>query len=149
MPLSSHQPMAVHDGMDGAAGGYADIVGQFAQQAFPKLASAPSWFLSPQGDDHRFELGGKLVGVAVGSWRLIRYAFQPALFIAFINFVAGYPGDAELAAQRGHALPVLEPQYKPHAFFHDGPFLPWHRQLLAGLIQPGVVNHVSGTFCTG
>jgi len=64
--------MAVHDGMDGAAGRHANIVGQFAQQAFPKLASAPSRLFPPQGDDHRFELGGKLVGVAVGSSRPIR-----------------------------------------------------------------------------
>ena len=26
---------------------------------------------------------------------------------------------------------------------------PWHRHLRAGLIQPGGVNHVSGTFCIG
>src|ERR1700691_4374471 len=66
-----------------------------------------------------------------------------------IDFVSGNPGDAELAAQRSHALPILEPQHKPHAFFHDGPLLPWHRRLLAGLIQPGGVNHVSGTLCIG
>ena len=34
-------------------------------------------------------------------------------------------------------------------FFHDGPLLPWHRHLRAGLIQPGGVNHDSGTFCIG
>ena len=45
--------------------------------------------------------------------------------------------------------PLLNLQHKPHTFFHDGPLLPWHRHLLAGLIQPGGVNHVSGTFCIG
>ena len=51
--------------------------------------------------------------------------------------------------KRRHALPVLVPQHKSHPFFHDRPFLPWHRHLLVGLIPPEVVNHVSGTFCKG
>ena len=64
--------MAVHDGVNGAAGRHANIIGQFAQQAFSELASAPSRLFPPQGDDHGFELCGKLVGVAVGSSRPIR-----------------------------------------------------------------------------
>jgi hypothetical protein len=90
--------MAVQDGVNGAAGRQANIVGQFAQQAFPELASAPSRLFPPPGDDHGFELGGKLVGVTVRRSRPIRQTFQPALFIAFINFVTGHSGDAELAA---------------------------------------------------
>jgi hypothetical protein len=45
--------MAVQDGVDGAAGRYTDIVGQLAQQPVPKLASAPSWLLSPRPDNQR------------------------------------------------------------------------------------------------
>jgi hypothetical protein len=56
-------------GGDDMAGRYANIIGQFAQQAFPKLASAPSRLFPPQGNDHCFELGGNLVGVAVRSSR--------------------------------------------------------------------------------
>jgi len=57
--------------------GYTDVVGQLAQQPFPKLASAPSGLLSPHGDNHCFDLGGKLIGVAVGGSRPVRQSFSP------------------------------------------------------------------------
>src|SRR5271170_4651946 len=64
--------MTVQDGVDGAASGHADIVWQLAQQPFPKLASAPSWLLSPHGDNHCFqEIGsgkGPTVTEAVASY---------------------------------------------------------------------------------
>ena len=52
-----------------SAGGHSDIVGQLAQQPFPKFASAPSGLFSPHGDDDCFELGRELVGVAVRGSR--------------------------------------------------------------------------------
>lgn len=69
MSLSSHESMATQNGVDGAAGRNANIVGQFAQQPFPQFARAPSGLLAPQRDDHGFHLCGELVGVALGSAR--------------------------------------------------------------------------------
>ena len=46
---------------------------------------------------------------------------RAALFVAVIDFVSGNPGDAELAAQRGHALPILQPQNESHALFTTVP----------------------------
>jgi hypothetical protein len=63
--------MAIEDGVDGAAGGYSDIVGQLAQESFSKLASTPSRLLSADPDDHGFELGRELIGIAIGSSRAV------------------------------------------------------------------------------
>src|SRR5579863_3286427 len=145
--LPGNQAMTIHDRVDGAAGRHTDIVGQLAQQPFPEFASAPSGPLATHGNDHGFELGRELVGIAVRGSRAVGQSLQPALFIPLINFIPGDPGDPELPAQRGHAFTVLEPQHKAHSFFHDGPLLPWHRHLQAGLVQLGGVNHVFGTFC--
>ena len=56
------------------------------------------------------------------------------------------PNKSELAAQRGHAPPVLEPQYKPHAFFHDRPFLPGHANLFSGTFCKGKVRKLNCSF---
>src|SRR5215472_3842416 len=36
------------------------------------------------------------------------------------------PGNAELPAQRSHALTVLEPDHKPHSLIRHRTFSPWH-----------------------
>src|SRR5262249_41783010 len=49
-----------------------------------------------------------------------------ALFVALEDLVASLARDAELAAQRGHTLTVLEPDHESHPFVHDRTLLPWH-----------------------
>jgi hypothetical protein len=52
-------------------------------------------------------VGSNPTGPTISS-RPIGQAFQAALFVAFVDLVAGNPGDAELAAQGRHVLPILE-----------------------------------------
>src|SRR5215469_13196282 len=65
---------------------------------------------------------------------------------ALQDLVSRLAGNPELPAQRGHALPVFEPNHKAHPFVHNRTFLPWH-PLLGPSFGPKSVTHVSGTFC--
>src|SRR5580658_5895325 len=118
--------MAIQDGMNGAAGWHFHFARQSPEEALPDLAGAPVWFLALGGDDGRFELLGQLVCISVGAPGTIREPLQSAFLITLKDLVAGFAGDLKLAAQRGHALPVFEPNYESYAFVHNRTFLPWH-----------------------
>src|SRR5215831_19368010 len=139
------QAVAVEQGVDGAHGRDFDPVWQSSQQALADLACSPMGFLAPGCDDCRFDLFRQLVGIAEGPARPIAEAFQTAFFIALKDLVAGFSGNPELAAQRGHALPVLEPDPKTHAFVHHRSFLPGHPTTAPSGEKS--VTHVSGTLC--
>src|SRR5271155_4124077 len=125
-PGSSDQSMAIQDGMNGAASWDFHFRGQSSKEALPDLAGAPVRFLALGRYDGRFDLLGQLVGIAVGAPGPIREPLQSAFLIALKDLVAGFPGDLKLAAQRRHALPVLEPNHETYAFVHNRTFLPWH-----------------------
>src|SRR5580704_918803 len=118
--------MAIEDGMNGAAGWHFHFTRQSSKEALPDLAGAPVRFLALGGDDGRFELLGQLVCISVGAPGTIREPLQSAFLITLKDLVAGFAGDLKLAAQRGHALPVFEPNHESYAFVHNRTFLPWH-----------------------
>src|SRR5579872_4237419 len=138
--------MAIEHGVDGGAGRDLDRVRQSSHQALADLACSPVGFLAPGCDDCRLDLLRQLVGVSEGAPGPITETFQPTLLIALKDLVAGFPGNAEFPAQRSHALAVLEPDHKPHAFVHNRTFPPWHVLHRASL-KAKCVTHVSGTFC--
>src|SRR5580700_7254118 len=121
-----HQSMAIQDGMNGAAGWDLHFTRQSAKEALPDLAGAPVRFLAFGRYDGRFELLGQLVCISVGAPGPIREPLQSAFLITLEDLVAGFAGNLKLAAQRGHAFAVLEPNHESYAFVHNRTFLPWH-----------------------
>jgi len=118
--------MPIQDGVDGAASWDFDFARQSSKEALPDLAGAPLRFLAFGSYDGGFDLRGQLVGIAVGAPGPIREPLQSTFLIALEDLIAGFARDPELAAQRGHAFAVLEPNYESHAFVHNRTFLPWH-----------------------
>src|SRR5580698_638131 len=118
--------MAVEDDMNGAAGCHDHLARQSSKAALPDLAGAPVRFLGLGGDDGRFELLGQLVCISGGAPGPIREPLQSAFLITLEDLVAGFAGNLKLAAQRGHAFAVLEPNHESYAFVHNRTFLPWH-----------------------
>src|SRR5580698_9747851 len=140
-----HQSMAIEDGMNGAAGWDLHFTRQSAKEALPDLAGAPVRFLAFGRYDGRFDLLRQLVCISVGAPGPIREPLQSAFLIAFEDLIAGFAGDLKLAAQRGHALPVFQPNHESYAFVHNRTFLPWHPTRPPS--RGKSVTHVSGTFC--
>src|ERR1700685_1921985 len=118
--------MTVEDGVNGAAGRDLYFARQSAKEALPDLAGAPVWFLTLGRYDGRFDLLGQLVCISLGAPGTIREPLQSAFLIAVDDLVAGFAGNLKLAAQRGHALAVLEPNHESYALVHNRTFLPWH-----------------------
>jgi len=118
--------MTIEDGVNGAASRDLYFARQSTKEALPDLAGAPVRLLALSRYDGRFDLLGQLVGIAVGARGTIREPLQPAFLIALEDLVAGFAGDLKLAAQRGHALAVFQPNHESHAFVHNRTFLPWH-----------------------
>src|SRR5947209_3528993 len=61
---ASHQPMAIQDGVNSAAGRNFYFARQPSEEALPDFARAPVRFLAPGRYDGRFDLLGQLVGVS-------------------------------------------------------------------------------------
>lgn len=120
------QTTAVEDRVNGAGRG--DLYGmwQFAQQAFANLSRSPVWLLAFRRNDRGFNLRGKLIGVAERAARPICQTFQAALFITLKDLVSRLSRDPEFAAERSHALAVLQANDKTHSFVHYRTLLPWH-----------------------
>src|SRR5580693_2531335 len=137
--------MAIQDGVNGAASRDFHFARQSSEEALPDLAGAPVWFLALGRYDGRFDLFGQLVGIAVGAPGTIREPLQSALLVTLEDLVAGFAGNLKLAAQRGHAFAVLEPNHESYAFVHNRTFLPWHPTRPPS--RGKSVTHVSGTFC--
>src|SRR5580704_12223218 len=137
--------MAIQDGVNGAASRNFHFARQSSEEALPDLAGAPVGFLALGGDDGRFELLGQLVCISVGAPGTIREPLQSAFLITFEDLIADFAGDLKLAAQRGHALPVFQPNHESYAFVHNRTFLPWHPTRPPS--RGKSVTHVSGTFC--
>src|SRR5271165_1398592 len=118
--------MTIEDGVDGAARWNFHLARQSSQEALSDLAGAAAGFLALGGYDGRFDLLRQLVGVSMGAPGTIREPLQSAFLIPFEDLVAGLARDLKLAAQRGHAFAVLEPNHETYAFVHNRTFLPWH-----------------------
>jgi hypothetical protein len=118
--------MTIQDGVNRAACRNLHFARQPSEEALPDLAGAPIGFLVLGRYDGRFDLLGQLVGIAMGAPGTIREPLQPAFFIALEDLVAGLARDLKLAAQRGHALAVFEPNHESYTFVHNRTFLPWH-----------------------
>src|SRR5580658_10937425 len=118
--------MAIQNGVNGAACWNLYFRGQSSKEALPDLAGAPMWFLAFSGYDGRLDLLGQPVCISVGAPGTIREPLQSAFLITLKDLVAGFAGDLKLAAQRGHALAVFEPNHESYAFVHNRTFLPWH-----------------------
>jgi hypothetical protein len=88
-----------------------------------------------EGDDQTIDLGRQLVGVADRPPRAIGQGLEPVLFIAVENLVAGFAGDAELAAEIRHRLSLQKTGDEAQALFH------------ASRLKTKSVTHVSGTKC--
>src|SRR5579872_3935374 len=140
------QAVAIEHSVDRADGRDFDAVRQSSHQALADLACSPVRFLAPGCDDCRRDLLGQLVGVPKGPAGPVGEAFPPTLLITIKDLVPGFPGNAELPAQRSHALAVLEPDHKPHSLIHYRTFPPWH-VLHPASEKAECVTHVSGTFC--
>jgi hypothetical protein len=52
------------------------------------------------------------------------------VFVAVEDLIAGFAGDAELGAQRGHLLALEQAGDKPEPLVHDVTLLPRHALLL-------------------
>jgi len=111
--------MAIEDGVNGAAGRDFHFARQPSEEALSDLAGAPVRFLALGRYDGRFDLLGQLVGIAVRP-------LHPAFLITVDDLVAGLAGDLKFAAQRGHALAILQPNHESYTFVHNRTFLPWH-----------------------
>src|SRR4030095_1851730 len=111
--------------MDGASGRNRDGMRKRPQQPLPNLARAPVGLLAFGRHNRRLDLLGELIGVAERPARSVGQTFQATFFITLEDLVAGFPGDVELPAQRGHTLPVLEPDHETHALVSHSTFPPW------------------------
>src|ERR1700730_5621845 len=118
--------MTIEDGVNGAASWDFYFRGQSSKEALPDLAGAPVGFLTLGGNDGRFDLLRQLVCISMRAPGTIREPLQSAFLIAVDDLVAGLAGNLKLAAQRGHALAVFEPNHESYAFVHNRTFLPWH-----------------------
>ena len=118
--------MPIEDGVNGTAGRDLHFAWQSTKEALPDLAGAPMRFLTFGSDNGGFDLFGQLVCISVGAPGTIREPLQSAFLITLEDLIAGLAGNLKLAAQRGHALAVLEPNDKTYALVHNGTFLPWH-----------------------
>src|SRR5580704_11940697 len=118
--------MTIEDGVNGAAGRNLHFARQSSKEALPDLAGAPVRFFALGRYDGRFDLLGQLVGVSMGAPGTIREPLQSAFLITLKDLIASLTRDLKLAAQRGHALAVFEPNHESYAFVHNRTFLPWH-----------------------
>jgi len=75
-------------------------------QSFSDLRGSPARLVLLAPHDQRLDLGGQLVGMAVGPARAVGEPLQANLVVASEDLVAGLAGDAELTAQRRHLLAV-------------------------------------------
>src|SRR6202049_2270492 len=98
--------------MNSAASRDLHLTRQSSQEALPDLAGAPVRFLALGRYDGGFDLLGQLVCIAVGAPGPIREPLQSAFLIALEDLVAGLARNLKFAAQRGHALAVLEPNHE-------------------------------------
>ena len=118
--------MPIQDGVNGAASRNLHFARQSSKEALPDLAGAPVGFLALGRYDGRFDLLGQLVCISMGAPGTIREPLQSAFLITLKDLIASLTRDLKLAAQRGHALAVFEPNHESYAFVHNRTFLPWH-----------------------
>lgn len=92
--------MAVEDGVDGADGGAMDI-GIEPSQPLADLGRSPSGLVLLQSNDQRFDLKGKLVGVAIRPARSICQGLEAAIVVALEDLVARGPAAPSSRRPRG------------------------------------------------
>src|SRR5579872_1166767 len=124
-----HQSMPIQHGVNRARGWHFDRMREPAQKPLPNLTGSPVRFFPFRCNNRRLHLLGQLVGITERPAGAIAETFQPTRLITFKNLVAGLSRNPEFPAQRSHALPILEPDHKPHSFVHNRAFLPWHPSL--------------------
>jgi len=82
-----------------------------------------------QAHDQGLDLGRQLIGVAHRPTRTVGEGIEALLFVSVEDFVAGFPGDAELLAQIGHRLALDQAGHEDKTLFHSRTHFPWHPRL--------------------
>jgi hypothetical protein len=90
-------------GMDRAFGGVLDT-GEPPDQALSDLAGTPAAVLALHVQDIVLHLGGKLMGIAIGTPASVGQPLHPAFLVAIEDLVTCLTGDPELPAQFRNGL---------------------------------------------
>lgn len=86
-----------------------DVAGQATHQNLTQLAGAPMGLLALEPDNQALDLLRQLVGIADRTTGTVGEGLEAAFFVAIEDLVAGFARYPELAAHRGHRLPIEEP----------------------------------------
>jgi hypothetical protein len=114
-------------------------------QLVADLRCAPGRELFLDPEDRPLDLERQLVGLAVRGLAAVVESIEAACLVAVEDFVAGHPGDAELAAHRRHLLAFQQAGYEAEAFIHRLTLFPGHLGALPQMRK--CVNHVLGIRC--
>ncbi len=126
---AADQAVTVEHGVNGALGGNAEIAGKAADQQLADLAGAPVRLAALEADDEPLDLRRELVGVANRPTGSVGECGATLGLVATEDFVASFAGDAELAADIRHSLPIEEAGNEAETFFHGRTGFPRHQPL--------------------
>ena len=126
---AADQAVAIEHGVDGALRGDAQVAGQPADQQLANLARAPMRLAALEADDQPLDLRRELVGVADRPAGSVGEGCAALVLVAGEEFVAGFAGDAELAADVGDGFSFEDAGDEAEAFFHGRTRFPRHPHL--------------------
>src|SRR5262245_39730607 len=99
-------------------------------ELFADLRRAPPRILPLEPDNHGLDRCRETIGLAKRPAAPIGERGQATVFVAVEDLIAGFAGDPELNAQRGHLLALEQAGDKPEPLVHDLTLLPRHALLL-------------------